>query len=106
MEWLIDCFHTCIISIPAPLFKREGMLLRVSCIFVSDGVKTELQGEDGARSGALGLAGGLLASESCNFTSTAASKTCILQRRRIFFKNSLVHAFPLDGGAEKCSTVW
>ena len=24
MEWLIDCFHTCILSIPALLFKRGG----------------------------------------------------------------------------------
>lgn len=35
-----------IISIPAPGSSVEGILLRGSCIFVADGAKNGLQGED------------------------------------------------------------
>ena len=35
-----------IISIPSPGSSVEGILLRGSCIFVADGAKNGLQGED------------------------------------------------------------
>ena len=41
-----------------PLYSSvEGILLRVSCIFVADGAKTEAASRGFARSGALGLPG-------------------------------------------------
>ncbi len=94
MEWLIDCFHTCIISIPAPLFKREGMLLRVSCIFVSDGVKTELQGEDGARSGALGLAGGAACLRKLQFYEYRGKQNLYITAKKNLLQKFACSCFP------------
>ena len=38
----------------------DGILLRVSCIFVADGAKIGLQGEDGAPAGQTNSLGGIL----------------------------------------------